>query len=120
MGLFKKDSPVVPDSTSANSIIGGVKLKVAPMIDLWPVVSEKATRLQALGQYMFKVQPGVSKIMIKKAVEVNYHVQVVGVNSVRLPRKTLRRGRKLGRTRIRRHMIVRLAKGQTINLLGKS
>ena len=117
MALFKKNSPTVKNITTAPTIVKSVSV---PLIDLWPVVSEKATRLQTLGQYMFKVSPGVSKITVKKAVEASYGVRVVGVNSVRLPRKTLRRGRTTGRTKIRCHMIVRLAKGQSINLISKS
>lgn len=92
------------------------KIAAVPDVLLIPLVSEKASRLQPQGQYTFVVQPGVSKIDVKKAIEAAYGVRVVGVNSVRLPRKSIQRGRVRGTTRIRRHMIVRLAAGESLNL----
>ncbi|MFA4818799.1 MAG: 50S ribosomal protein L23 [Patescibacteria group bacterium] len=88
----------------------------APETTLLPVMSEKAVRLQKLGQYMLAVKPGVSKIQVKKVIEAAYGVRVVGVNSAKLPRKNVRRGRTTGQTKVRRHMIVRLAAGQSIEL----
>ena len=82
---------------------------------LLPLVTEKSSRLQALGQYTFAVRPGVSKVEVKKAVETIYGVKVQGVNSVRLPRKTVHRGRITGQTAIRHHMIVRLGAGQSLD-----
>lgn len=92
------------------------KITQAPHVMLVPVVSEKASLLQSQGQYTFAAALGVSKIEVKKAIEAGYNVHVVGVNSLRLPRKTVRRGRTQGRTRVRRHVIVRLAKGESITL----
>jgi large subunit ribosomal protein L23 len=91
------------------------KRQAVPNIVLLPLVTEKSTRLQALGQYTFAVRPEVSKVEVKKAVETIYGVKVQGINSVRLPRKTVHRGRVTGRTVIRHHMIVRLAPGQTLD-----
>lgn len=90
--------------------------KTVPAIDLLPVVAEKAVRLQALGQYTFKVKPEVSKVEVKKAIESIYGVRVLAVNSKRLPRKTVVRGRTIGQTRVRKFMVVRLAKGATLEL----
>ncbi len=87
-----------------------------PTIDLLPVVAEKAVRMQQLGQYTFKVKPNVTKIDVKKAVETIYGVRVLAVNSKKLPRKTVTRGRVSGQTRIRKYMIVRLAPGATLEL----
>lgn len=86
-----------------------------PDVVLKPVVSEKSSQLETLGQYMFAVSPRASKVEVKKAIEVMYGVHVVGVNSVRLPGKTVRRGKITGRTKARRHMIVRLSKGETLS-----
>lgn len=94
------------------------KLSHVPNVLLRPLVSEKANRLQALGQYTFMVAPDTSKIEVKKVIEATYGVRVVGVNSIRLPRKVIRRGRTSGQTRIRHHVVVRLAPGQSINLGG--
>ncbi|MBU1038801.1 50S ribosomal protein L23 [Patescibacteria group bacterium] len=90
------------------------KITKAPAVLLLPQVSEKATRLQSQGQYSFKVKPGVSKIVVKKAIESAHGVRVIAVNARNLPRKTVRRGRNIGQTRIRRIMTVRLAPGQTL------
>ena len=86
---------------------------------LVPVVSEKATSLQQLGQYMFKVVGRVSKIEAKKAIESAFGVRVLGVNSLGLPGKVVRRGRQIGQRQARRHLVVRVARGQAIDL-GKS
>lgn len=83
-------------------------------LSLVPLVSEKASRLAQAGQYTFVVSPNLTKIQLKQAIESQYKVRVVGVNSVRLPRKTVRRGRSSGTTKIRKHLVVRLAKGQSL------
>lgn len=89
---------------------------VALSVPLLPLVSEKSSRLQSMGQYTFAVPIGVSKVTVKKAIEAAFGVRVIGVNSTRLPRKTVRRGRTVGHTRIRRHVVVRLAPGQSLEL----
>ncbi|MDP3986563.1 MAG: 50S ribosomal protein L23 [Candidatus Veblenbacteria bacterium] len=83
---------------------------------LLPVATEKATRLQQSGQYTFAVRGQVTKLEIKRAVESVFGVRVLGVNSVSLPGKVVRRGRTAGRQRARRHLVVRLGAGQTIDL----
>lgn len=90
--------------------------KFVPEIDLLPVVAEKAVRMQQQNQYTFKVKPEVTKIDVKKAIEAIYGVRVLAVNSKRLPRKTVTRGRVVGQTRVRKYMVVRLAPGATLEL----
>jgi large subunit ribosomal protein L23 len=65
---------------------------------------------------MFKVVGIVSKIEAKKAVESTFGVRVIGVNSLGLPGKVVRRGRQVGQRQSRRHLIVRVAKGESIDL----
>ena len=93
-----------------------VKHRSAPNILVVPVVSEKSSRLQPLGQYTFDVAPSTSKVEVKKFIEATCGVRVKGVNSVRLPRKSVKRGRVSGQTAVRHHMIVRLGPGQAIDL----
>lgn len=114
MALFKRSGT---ESVSATAMANSASVAHVYLV---PVVSEKAARLKNLGQYTFAVKPGISKIEVKKTIEATYPVRVIGVNSVRLPRKTLRRGRTVGHTRIRCHMIVRLAPGQTIDQTPKA
>ena len=81
-----------------------------------PVVSEKASRLQQQGQYTFNIVGNISKVEIKKAVESAWGVRVLGVNSIGLPGKIVRRGRQVGQRKARRHLVVRLARGESIDL----
>ena len=47
-----------------------------------PWVTEKATRLQSQGQYIFRVKATATKNEIRKAVQELYRVKVAGVNVV--------------------------------------
>jgi large subunit ribosomal protein L23 len=117
MAIFNKKTGGKKHSgdTKAKSLTYSLK----PGVLLIPVVSEKATRLQQQGQYMFSLVGYLSKVEAKKAVESAYGVKVTGVNSVGLPGKVVRRGRESGQRKSRRHLIVRVAAGETIDL-GKS
>jgi large subunit ribosomal protein L23 len=112
--LSRKKTTIINNSnTDKPAQAGAVDFKPTS-ISLIPLVSEKSTRLNNLGQYTFIVNARVSKIEVKKAIERAYGVRVIGVNSVRLPRKNVSRGRVHGTTKIRHHMVVRLVKGQTL------
>ncbi len=113
MALFGKNKNSAVASVSKPKSIG---YRLASGAVLVPVVSEKAARLQQLGQYMFSVSGQVSKLEIKKAVESSAGVRVIGVNSIGLPGKFIRRGRQLGQRSKRHHLIVRLAKGDSLDL----
>jgi large subunit ribosomal protein L23 len=110
MAFLARKKPVTEAKATAttpakSAVVGGL---------LVALVSEKSARLQPLGQYTFAVGPTATKVEVKKMIERTYNVRVAGVNSVRLPRKFVRRGRSQGYTKVRRHFIVRLAKGQTL------
>ncbi len=116
MSLFPKKST---DNTKA------VNTKVSPAVKsiktdmtllLTPVLSEKASQLEAQGQYMFAVRPNINKLTVKKAIESRFGVRVVGLNRINLPGKIVRRGRQSGRRARRVHIIARLAPGQTLAL----
>jgi large subunit ribosomal protein L23 len=83
---------------------------------LVPLVSEKAERLRQKNQYAFASRNKLSKVEVKKAVETAFGVHVMGVNSVLLPRKTVRRGRATGTTKPRRRYIVRIKAGENIDV----
>lgn len=55
---------------------------------LKPVITEKATALQAEGKYQFFVRSSATKVDIKTAFERLYGVDVVKVNAMRTERKT--------------------------------
>lgn len=55
-----------------------------------PAITEKATRLNEEGKYVFIVEPRATKNEIKKAVKEQYKVDVVRVNVVTIPPKKRR------------------------------
>lgn len=84
-----------------------------------PYVTEKSSHQNAkLRQYVFRVDSGATKGMIKDAVEKLFDVKVVRVNVVNLPAKSGRRGLRSRRLIIRRpaykKAMITLAAGDTI------
>jgi len=86
-----------------------------------PVITEKATKLGELGQYVFEVTPASNKIEIKKAIQEMFEVEVVSVRTVRIKGKIksrfTRKGVQRGRTQLRKKAYVTLKKGQTIDIV---
>jgi large subunit ribosomal protein L23 len=83
-----------------------------------PIISEKSTILsEELNQYVFEVAPDANKVQIKEAVEVIFDKKVKKVNTVILPAKRGRRGRKYYmRSQQYKKAIVTLFPGDTIEL----
>ena len=54
---------------------------------LSPFITEKSTKLQEAGRYVFLVSKGANKVEIKKAVEAAYKVSVLRVNTLLIPRE---------------------------------
>ena len=82
---------------------------------LHPYVSEKASRLEGMNQYMFKVIRTANKPEIKKAIQNRYKVKVVAVNMINMPSKKRTVGRHAGIKAGFRKAIVTLAEGDSIN-----
>lgn len=82
---------------------------------LHPYVSEKATRLEGMNQYMFKVTRTANKPEVKKAIQNRYKVTVVSVNMINMPSKKRTVGRYTGTKAGYRKAIVTLAEGDSIN-----
>src|SRR3989344_6553527 len=59
-------------------------------------VSEKASVLNALNQYVFKVFDNTTKNEVKKQVEKSFNVKVKGVKMINLPKKKKNVGRHSG------------------------
>lgn len=82
-----------------------------------PHISEKTFNLSKEGQYVFIVSDGANKSEIKKAVENLYGVSVVSVNIVSVPSKPkMSKGKPSVRSGYRK-AIVKLAKGQNIDVM---
>ncbi len=63
-----------------------------------PIITEKSMACAAEKKYVFKVADNANKIMIKKAVEELFKVEVKSVNTISMKSKTVRRGRSVGKT----------------------
>ncbi len=83
-----------------------------------PVITEKSTELaDVTNQYVFEVDMSANKIQIADAVMRIFNVDVVKVNTMVMPPKRGRRGRKFYvRQRAWKKAVVTVPQGQTISL----
>jgi large subunit ribosomal protein L23 len=82
-----------------------------------PLVSEKSTNLRAdQNKYVFRVDKRANKMEIKKAVEELFGVKVEEVTSMMMYGKPKRLGRFEGRRPDWKKAIVKLKKGEIIEL----
>ena len=84
-----------------------------------PHVTEKAARLESVGQYVFRVHPAANQIQIRQAVEIAYQVKVASVQVVKIPAKTRRLGKHVGLKAGYKKAIVSLRPGDKIQLIAK-
>ena len=82
-----------------------------------PHVTEKATNLGGENKYVFKVFKRANKVDIKKAVESLYGVAVEDVKIINVRRKARRVGRTQGFRKGYKKAIVKVKKGQEIEIL---
>lgn len=116
----KKEKPeekILSESRVAAKKEGTKKIEGAWKILKTAHITEKATDLSVLDQYVFNVYPGANKKDVAKAVESTYKVNVVSVNVVNIPPKKIRVGRTFGRKPGYKKAIVSVAKGQKIELM---
>lgn len=101
--VFQKEKKVVPGS--------GYRILNAPHI------SEKATALAQINQYVFKVWPKVNKTEIREAIEGQYGVKVISVKTIKVLPKKRRLGKTRGWTKGYKKAIVIIKEGQKIEVL---
>ncbi|PIP18661.1 MAG: 50S ribosomal protein L23 [Candidatus Omnitrophica bacterium CG08_land_8_20_14_0_20_41_16] len=77
--------------------------------------TEKSTRYEPNGKYLFLISPEANKIQVKRAVEQIYKVKVKDVNTLISPGKLKRVRYHLGRTPELKKAIVTLKEGQKIS-----
>jgi len=82
-----------------------------------PHISEKATYLAEMNQYIFEVLPNFNKTEIKKSIEGVYGVNVVSVNIITIPPKKRRMGKVQGWRKEMTKAIVKIKDGQKIEIL---
>ena len=82
-------------------------------------ITEKATELEKENKYVFKVFQKTNKIEIKKAIEDLYDVDVVDVKIINVPRRRKRLGRQEGWKKGYKKAIVKVKKGQKIEIMSR-
>ncbi len=82
-----------------------------------PHISEKATDLGQMNQYVFEVSPNYNKKELKRAIEGVYKVNVLSVNTIKIPPKKRRLGKTEGFRKKYKKAIVTIKEGQTIEIL---
>ena len=83
-----------------------------------PLITEKTMKLQAEdNKVTFEVARSANKTQVKQAVEEIFNVKVVKVNIVNVRPRTKRMGRYVGQTSAVRKAIVKLAEGNSIELV---
>ena len=85
-----------------------------------PKVSEKTARLAESNQYVFEVATTATKADVKSAVESLFNVKVEAVNVVNVKGKAKAFRNRAGRRGDWRKAYVRLADGQTIDVMAKA
>ncbi|MCA1799381.1 MAG: 50S ribosomal protein L23 [Xanthomonadaceae bacterium] len=86
---------------------------------LSPHVSEKGARLQEQSnQVVFRVRPDADKDEIRRAVELMFEVKVAEVRVMNVKGKSKRFGQTTGRRSDWKKAYVKLAEGQSIDMIG--
>ena len=85
-----------------------------------PLVSEKTARIQEINQYVFEVASTATKADVKSAVESLFNVTVESVNVMNVKGKNKTFRNRAGRRGDWRKAYVRLAEGQTIDVMAKA
>ena len=85
-----------------------------------PRISEKSARLAESNQYVFEVASYATKADVKAAIEQLFSVQVEAVNVVNAKGKTKTFRFRSGRRSDQRKAYVRLAVGQSIDVMAKA
>lgn len=82
----------------------------------YPLITQKAIQLVENNQYTFIVDPKTTKPIIKQTIEFLFQVKVIKINTCRLPEKKAPRNGFYGVKPRYKKAIVKLAKGNVINL----
>jgi len=81
-----------------------------------PIITEKSSYLAKENQYVFEVEKAATKGKIKREVEERFGVDVLSVNTVKIPKKRRRLGRISGWRKGYKKAIVKIKEGQKIDV----
>lgn len=108
----KAEAPkTINDSGETNFVLGKERILISA-----PHVTEKATDLGEKNQYTFRVLKNANKTEVKKAVENIYKVNVEAIKIINVRPKKRRLGRIEGRRKGYKKAMVKIKKGQEIEL----
>lgn len=93
------------------------KSTIAYKVLMSPHITEKASNLAESNKYTFNVFPRANKTEIKKGVSELYGVDVVDVKIINIHRKKRKVGRTMGWKKGYKKAIVKLKKGQKIEVM---
>ena len=85
-----------------------------------PLISEKTARMGEHNQYVFEVAPEATKAEVKAAIEQLFEVKVEAVNVVNVKGKSKSFRYRPGHRASMRKAYIRLAAGQTIDMMAKA
>jgi len=126
LDIFKKEKPEEPEKRPESKkvekkkpVLSKERKKsgMAFQILTAPHITEKAVSLEAKDQYVFRVWQKANRCEVKKAVEDVYNVNVEAVRIINIPRKERRLGKTIGFKKGYKKAIVKLEKGQKIEIL---
>ncbi|PIP24444.1 MAG: 50S ribosomal protein L23 [Candidatus Nealsonbacteria bacterium CG23_combo_of_CG06-09_8_20_14_all_37_18] len=113
----KEAKQAKPIETEVSKIKKETKIGQSYRILKIPHITEKATDLAEKNQYAFRIFPRTNKTEIKRAVENAYGVDVVSVKIINVHKKKRRLGKILGIKPGYKKAIVKIKKGQKIEVL---
>jgi len=113
----KEDGKIVEQLAKIAKPKKVVKSEVAWKVLKRPHITEKATELTEENQYIFRVSSRSNKIEIKQAVADVYGVVVESVKIINVPPKKRRLGKTQGWRKGYKKAIVKIKKGQEIEVL---
>lgn len=98
---------VVKKNTEINS-------DLASRVLIEPWITENTTAMLEENKYVFKITPKATKKDVKKSVEDLYKVNVLAVNTIKIPRKFRVQGRSQGWKAGMKKAIITLKEGDKI------
>jgi len=114
----KKDKKSAPVKTEIETKVSRKVSGQAARVLIHAHVTEKASSsAEKNNQYIFRVAKFANKQEVARAIESYYQVDVVGVNTINIPGKRKRRGRGITIEPGYRKAIVKIKKGQSIEVL---
>ncbi len=103
------DKPVLKKGALAKDL-GGTSWNIL----VQPILTEKASREQALGKYQFLVSVGANKVQVAAAMRDLYGVKPVSVRIIKIKGRNVRFGRTHGQQKDTKKAIVTLKPGDSL------